>query len=54
MEIESRKSKRLRIEKDFDPDYYVYSLQSDHTSLEEALSSTEVFGKKPSMMRWIL
>ena len=41
IEIEPRKSKRLRIEKDFGPDYYVYSLQSDPTSLEEALSSTD-------------
>ena len=41
IEIEPRKSKRLRIEKDFGPDYYVYSLQSDPTSLEEALSSID-------------
>jgi hypothetical protein len=41
IEIEPRKSKRLRIEKDFGPNYYVYSLQSDPTSLEEALSSTD-------------
>jgi hypothetical protein len=42
IEIEPRKSKRLRIEKDFGPDYYVYNLQSDPTSLEEALSSTDL------------
>ena len=41
IEIEPRKSKRLRIEKDFGSDYYVYSLQSDPTSLEIALSSTD-------------
>ena len=39
-EIELR-SKRPRIEKDFGPEYYVYNLQ------------IQVFGKKPSMMRWI-
>ena len=40
-EIEPRRSKRPRIEKDFGPEYYVYNLQGDPTSLEEALSSPD-------------
>ena len=54
IEIEPRKSKRLRIQKDFGPNYYVYSLQSDPTSLEKGFQLIQIFGEKPSMMRWIL
>ena len=41
-EIEPRRSKRPRIEKGFGPEYYVYNLQGDPTSLEEALSSPDL------------
>ncbi|XP_075670245.1 uncharacterized protein LOC142640016 [Castanea sativa] len=40
-EIEPRRSKRPRVEKVFGPEYYVYNLQGDPTSLEEALSSLD-------------
>ena len=40
-EIELWRSKRPRVEKVFGPKYYVYNLQSDPTSLEEALSSLD-------------
>jgi hypothetical protein len=41
LRLNLEKVKDLELKKIFGPDYYVYSLQSDPTSLEEALSSTD-------------
>ncbi|XP_077222219.1 uncharacterized protein LOC143856067 [Tasmannia lanceolata] len=41
VEIEPRQSKRAKIAKDFGSDFYVFSLEGDPSSLEEALSSSD-------------
>ena len=38
-EIESRRSKRARVEKDFGPDYYVYNIEKNSQNLKEVLTS---------------
>ncbi|XP_075659253.1 uncharacterized protein LOC142629157 [Castanea sativa] len=40
-EFEPRRSKKPKVEKVFGPEYYVYNLQGDPTSLEEVLSSPD-------------
>ena len=37
LEIELRKSKRVRVEKDFDPNYYVFNVDENPLTLKEAL-----------------
>jgi hypothetical protein len=41
IETELRRSKRVRVAKDYGPDFSVYSLEEDPTSLQEALSSMD-------------
>ncbi|GAU39727.1 hypothetical protein TSUD_144940 [Trifolium subterraneum] len=41
VEIELRRSKRVRVAKDYGPDYSVYTLEEDPTNLQEALSSLD-------------
>ncbi|XP_075640704.1 uncharacterized protein LOC142612504 [Castanea sativa] len=56
-EFEPKRSKRPRIEKVFGPEYYVYNLQGDPTSLEEALSSPNSdlpLGCKTIGCKWVL
>ena len=38
-EIEPRRSKRARVEKDFGPDYYVYNIEKSSQNLKEVLTS---------------
>ena len=38
-EIESRRSKGARVEKDFGPDYYVYNIEKNSQNLKEVLTS---------------
>ena len=40
-DIEPRRSKRVRKEKDYGPDYYVYNLEEIPNTIEEALSSPD-------------
>ncbi len=40
-EIEPRRGKRARVAKDYGPDYRVYTLEEDPTSIQEALSSLD-------------
>ena len=37
--FELRRSKRVRVEKDFGPDFYVFNVDNDPLTLKEALSS---------------
>ena len=39
---EPRRGKRARVAKEYGPDYLVYTLEDDPTSLQEALSSLDV------------
>ena len=46
-EIELRRSKRARVEKDFGPDYYVFNVDENPLTLKEALLSHDcVFWKE--------
>ena len=47
LEIELRRSKRARVEKDFGPDYYVFNVDENPLTLKEALLSPDcVFWKE--------
>ena len=47
LEIELRRSNRARVEKDFGPDYYVFNVDENPLTLEEALLSLDcVFWKE--------
>ena len=37
-EMEPRRSKRARVEKDFGPDYYVFNIEENPKNLKEALT----------------
>ena len=39
--MEPRRSKRTRVEKDFDPDYYVFNIEENPQNLKEALTSLD-------------
>ena len=41
-EMESKRSKRAKVEKDFGPDYYVFNIKENHQNLKEALTSPDV------------
>jgi hypothetical protein len=41
IELEPRRSKRARVEKDFGPDYYVFNLEENPPNLKEALASPD-------------
>jgi hypothetical protein len=45
IETELRRSKRVRVAKDYGPNYSVYSLEEDPTSLQETLSSLDGISK---------
>ena len=46
-EIEPRRSKRARVEKDFGPDYYVFNIEENSQNLKEALTSPDtIFWKE--------
>ena len=40
--MESKRSKRAKVEKDFGPDYYVFNIKENHQNLKEALTSPDV------------
>ena len=40
-EMEPRRSKRARVEKDFGPDYYVFNIEENPQNLKEALTSPD-------------
>ena len=45
--MEPRRSKRARVEKDFDPDYYVFNIEENPQNLKEALTSLDaIFWKE--------
>ena len=45
--MEPRRSKRTRVEKDFDPDYYVFNIEENPQNLKEALTSLDaIFWKE--------
>ena len=45
--IEPRWSKRVRVEKDFGPDYYVFNIEEDPQNLKEVLTSLDaIFWKE--------
>jgi hypothetical protein len=47
IELEPRRSKRARVEKDFGPDYYVFNLEENPSNLKEALDSPDtIFWKE--------
>ena len=47
IELEPRRSKRARVEKDFGPDYYVFNLEENPPNLKEALASPDaIFWKE--------
>jgi hypothetical protein len=47
IELEPRRSKRARVEKDFGPDYYVFNLEENSSNLKEALASPDaIFWKE--------
>ena len=46
-EMELRRSKRARVEKDFGPDYYVFNIEENPQNLKEALTSLDtIFWKE--------
>ena len=46
-EMEPRRSKRARVEKDFGPDYYVFNIEKNPQNLKEALTSHDaIFWKE--------
>ena len=46
-EMEHRRSKRARVEKDFGPDYYVFNIEENPQNLKEALTSLDaIFWKE--------
>ena len=46
-EMEPRRSKRARVEKDFGPDYYVFKIEENLQNLKEALTSPDaIFWKE--------
>ena len=46
-ETEPRRSKRVRVEKDFGPNYYVFNIEENSQNLKETLTSPDaIFGKK--------
>ena len=40
-EMEPRRSKRARVEKDFGPNYYVFNIEENLQNLKEALTSPD-------------
>ena len=45
--MEPRRSKRARVEKDFDLDYYVFNIEENPQNLKEALTSLDaIFWKE--------
>ena len=40
-EMEPRRSKRARVEKDFGPDYYIFNIEENPQNLKEALTSPD-------------
>jgi hypothetical protein len=47
IELEPRRSKRARVEKDFGPDYYVFNLEENPPNFKEALASPDaIFWKE--------
>ena len=45
--MESRRSKRARVEKDFGPNYYVFNIEENPQNLKEALTSPDaIFWKE--------
>ena len=47
LDIELRRSKRARVEKDFDPDYYVFNVDENPLTLKEVLLSLDgIFWKE--------
>ena len=47
IELEPRRSKRARVEKDFGLDYYVFNLEENSSNLKEALASPDaIFWKE--------
>ena len=46
-DVELRRSKRSRVEKDFGPDFYVFNIENDPLTLKETLSSHDsIFWKE--------
>ena len=45
--MEPRRSKRVRVGKDFDPDYYIFNIEENSQNLKEALTSPDaIFWKQ--------
>ena len=40
-ELEPRRSKRVRVEKDFGPNYYVFNIEKNPQNLKETLTSPD-------------
>ena len=47
-DFELRRSKRARVGKNFDPDFYVFNVENDPLTLKEALSSHNFFLERGS------